>query len=160
MTRTLRNHISPRRLLMVAALLGALALALGFLTHTTPAKADQTAASASQSCSVKTLQGNYGGNINGTSTATGPLALQVLATFNGNGTGTADVTLMTETQGPVVFTDTVTYTLNSNCSGMLTVIRSTGETVHYDIVVTLLGTKMDLLQTDAGNVATGEFNHV
>jgi hypothetical protein len=159
MTRTLRNHISPRRLLMVAALLGALALALGLLNHTTPAKASQTAASTSQSCSVKTLQGNYGGNISGTSTSTGPLALQALATFNGDGTGTAAVTIKTETT--LTFsTDTLTYTLNSNCTGTLAATQSDGTTSHYTIVVTLLGTKLDLLQADAGFVATGDLNHV
>jgi hypothetical protein len=145
---------------MVAALLGALAVALGLLTHTTPAKASQTAASTSQSCSVKTLQGNYGGNVSGTSTATGPLAIQALATFNGNGTGTAAITIMTETTGPTNLTDTLTYTLNSNCTGTLAATRSDGTTVHYDIVATLLGTKLDLLQTDAGFVATGDLNHV
>jgi hypothetical protein len=161
MTRTLRIHISPRRLLMVAALLGALALALGLLTHTTttPAKASQTAASISQPCSVKTLQGNYGGNISGTSTASGPLALQALATFNGNGTGTAAVTIKTETT--LTFTtETLTYTLNSNCSGTLRATQSDGTTANYTIVVTLLGTKLDLLQADEGFVTTGDLNHV
>lgn len=45
MTRTLRNHISPRRVLVVAAVLGALALALGLLTSAAPAKAAQAQAS-------------------------------------------------------------------------------------------------------------------
>jgi hypothetical protein len=159
MTRTLRNHISPRRLLIVGALLGALALALGLLTHTTPAQASQTAASTSQSCSVKALQGNYGGNISGTSTSTGPLALQALATFNGNGTGTAVITIKTESTF-TISNDTLTYTLNSNCTGVLTTTQSDGTTAHYVIVLTLLRTKLDLLQADEGFLTTGELNHV
>jgi hypothetical protein len=161
MTRTLRNHISPRRILVtvVGAVLGALALALGLLTSSAPAKAAPALASPA-GCSVKVLKGNYGGNISGTSTSTGPLALQAIATFNGDGTATADITLMTETSGPTTFTDTITYTLNSDCSGTLTAVRTTGETVHYVITATDNGSKVELMQTDSGFVATGVLDHV
>ena len=159
MTRTVRNHMSLRRLLLLAAILGALALALGLLTSTTPtAKAAQ--AQSSRRCSDKTLRGQYDGTFSGTSSSTGPLAGQAETTLNGNGTGNSDVTLMTETSGPTAFTAVITYTLNSNCSGTFTSMRSTGETVHYNITVALRGTKLYLLQTDPGFVVTGVQDHV
>lgn len=157
MTHTLRNHMSRRGLLLVAAVLAALGLALGLTLGAAPAKA--APAASGYSCSDKTLDGNYGGNIDG-QTSSGPFALQVLATFNGNGTATANVVEMTETSGPTSFTNTVTYSLGSNCSGTLTAVRSTGATVHYDITATLVGVEIDLMQTDSGVVSTGVLHHV
>jgi len=112
-------------------------------------------AKAAPTCSVGNLKGNYLGNFSGTGSSTGPIALQAQVTFNGDGTGTAAVTLMTETSGPTSFTDTLTYTVNSNCTGTLTAVRSTGATVHYDIVVVQNATEVDFMQTDSGFVVTG-----
>jgi hypothetical protein len=162
MTHTLRNHITGRRLLLLAAVLAALALTLGLTLGAAPAKAApaaKAAAASSYSCSDKTLSGEYAGNING-QTSSGPFALNVEFTSAGNGTGTADVVEMTETSGPTSFTDTITYTLNADCSGTLTAVRSTGATVHYDIDVTLVGIEFDLMQTDSGVVSTGSLHHV
>ena len=110
---------------------------------------------AAPHCSVSSLQGNYLGNLSGTSSSTGPLALQVQTTFDGNGGGTANVTLMTESSGPISFTSVITYTVDSNCTGTLTSQRSTGQTVHYKIAVVEKANEVDLLQTDAGFVVTG-----
>jgi hypothetical protein len=163
MTHTLRNHITGRRLLLLAAVLAALALTVGLTLGAAPAKAAPTAkaapAASGYSCSDKTLDGEYAGNING-QTSSGPFALNVEFTSAGNGTGTASVVEMTETTGPTSFTDTITYTLNADCSGTLTAARSTGVTVHYDIDVTLVGTGFDLMQTDSGVVSTGSLHHV
>jgi hypothetical protein len=162
MTHTLRNHITGRRLLLLAAVLAALALTLGLTLGAAPAKAAPTAkaaAASSYSCSDKTLSGEYAGNING-QTSSGPFALNVEFTSAGNGTATADVVEMTETSGPTSFTDTITYTLNADCSGTLTAARSTGATVHYDIDATLVGIEFDLMQTDSGVVSTGSLHHV
>jgi len=159
MTRTLRNHISPPRVLVMAAVLGALALPLGLLTSAAPAKAAQAQARPA-GCSAKVLKGNYGGNLSGTSTSTGPLAGQVMATFNGDGTATADVTLMTETSGLATFTETLTYTLNSDCSGTLTAVRSNGTTAHSVITVTDDGSKVEQMFTDPGIIATSVLDHV
>jgi hypothetical protein len=160
MTQALRTVISRRRLLAVLAVLAALAATLGLLTR--PAQAHATTG-----CSVQTLKGNYAGNVSGVTAATGPVALQALATFNGNGTGTSSITLMTETSGPVAVTSTITYTLNSNCTGMATSVRSTGQTVHYAIAVTGLmsddesvGVHLHVLGVDPGSVVTGTLEHV
>jgi hypothetical protein len=113
-------------------------------------------ARAAPTCSVASLNGNYLGNFSGTSSSTGPFALQDLVIFNGNGTGNASLTLTSETSGgPISFTATFTYTLNSNCTGTLTALRSTGQTVHYDIVAVENATEVDFLQTDPGFVTTG-----
>jgi hypothetical protein len=156
MTQALRTVISRRRLLAVLAVLAALAAlaaTLGLLTR--PAQAHATTG-----CSVQTLKGNYAGNVSGVTAATGPVALQALATFNGNGTGTSSITLMTETSGPVAVTSTITYTLNRNCTGMATSVRSTGQTVHYAIAVTGQGVHLHVLATDPGSVVTGTLEHV
>jgi hypothetical protein len=154
------HHISPRRLLAGATVLATLALAIAFLTRPAPAKAGATPGAWHRGCSVRTLQGSYGGNVTGTTTSAGPTAGQVLEIFSGNGTGTADVTLMTQTQGPLSFTDEpVTYTLNSDCTGTLTAIRG-GQTHHFDIVVTNSGRTIHELRIDPGNVLAATLEHV
>jgi hypothetical protein len=157
MTRMLQNHMSLRRLPVLAAILAALALAFGLLAGTVTAKA--APADGLGRCSVRTLQGEYVGNIVGTSSS-GPGAIQAQVTFNGDGTGTVDFTLMTETSGPMTGSATLTYTLNSNCSGMLTVVPSMGTTAHFVIAAADLGTKVYLLGTDLGIVEDGVLDHV
>jgi hypothetical protein len=154
MTQALRRYKRPRRLLAVLAILGALALTLGMVIR--PVRAD----AATHSCSVSSLRGDYAGNLSGTSASTGPLALQALTTFNGDGTATASVTLMTQTSGPIQFTSMITYTLDSNCTGTLTSVRSTGQTAHYVIAVTDKAFHVHLLQTDAGSVVSGTVERV
>jgi hypothetical protein len=144
---------------LFARLMLVLALLLTVAAVTTVAAARAPSARASSGCSVASLNGSYLGNFSGftgTSTSPQPLALQALATFNGNGTGTASITLTTLTSGgPISFTDTLTYTLNSNCTGTLTAMRSTGQTVHYDIVVVDSAAEVDFSQIDPGFVVTG-----
>ena len=160
MTHALRDHLSPRRLLTAAALLGALALALGFLIGPAAATAGPAAARGHGRCSVHTLRGSYAGNLSGTSAATGPLALQALVTFHGNGRASAIVTLMTEKQGPVHSTSRTTYTLKPDCTGTLVARRSTGQVVHYDITVAPRASQVWYLQTDPGSVVTGTTKRV
>jgi hypothetical protein len=159
MTHALR-HISPRRLLVVAIVLATLALAIAFLPRPASAKVSKASAPQRPGCSVHTLRGSYGGDLTGTSTATGPTAGQVVETFRGNGTGTADVILMTQTQGPLSFNgEPVTYTLNADCTGTLTAIRG-GQAHHFDIVVTDSGRTIYQLRIDTGNALDGTLEHV
>lgn len=160
MTSTLRNQVSRRRLLALLMAVGALALTVGLLARPASATTHAEVAKQRGGCSLRTLQGSFGGVQTGTTTATGPIAIETLGTFYGNGHATARVTLMTKTQGPVYFTDTATYTLNRNCSGTLTARRSTGQTVHFRMTVTQSGRSMYLLETDPGAVVTGTFEHV
>ena len=59
MTHAMRDHLSQRRLLTAAALLGGLALALGFLIGPAAAKAGATRTNAHGGCSLRTLHGAY-----------------------------------------------------------------------------------------------------
>jgi hypothetical protein len=144
-----RSRLVPQLLLGGTVLLIVTAIAVAFGAARVPT------ASASRSCSVATLDGSYLGNFSGTSSVSGALAYQALATFNGDGTGTASVTLMTLTSGPTSFTSVLSYALNQDCTGTVTSMRSTGQTVHYNIVVVNKGAEVDLLQTDPGSVVTG-----
>ena len=120
--------------------------------------ADARTAVAAHRCSLSTLDGDYLGNLTGTTATAGPVALQALVSFHGDGTATGvTTTLMTLTSGPITFTSTITYTLNSNCTGSLTVVRSTGQTTHYNMVVVDNGEEINLLQIDPGTVVTGVF---
>ena len=80
MTHALRQ-ISPRRVLLVATVLAALAAVIVVLLRPGPAKAVAASAVQHRGCSVRTLLGRYGGDLVGTSTSTGPTAGQVLETF-------------------------------------------------------------------------------
>ena len=160
MIDTLRSQASVRRLLPVLVALGFLAITLGLLARPASATAQAGKVKPHRGCSLRTLRGSFGGVQTGTTTATGPIAIQTLGTFFGNGHATARVTSMTKTRGPVSFTDTATYTLNRNCSGTLTARRSTGQTVHFRMTVTQSGRTMYLLETDPGAVVTGTFEHV
>jgi hypothetical protein len=158
MTHVLR-HISSRRLLAVGSVLAAFAFAIAFLPGPASATPDTAHAAQHRGCSVRTLQGSYGGDLTGTSTSTGPTAGQVVETFRGNGTGTADVILMTQAQGPLSFNgEPVTYTLNTDCTGTLTALRG-GEAHHFAIVVTGSGRKIYQLRTDTGNAMAGTLEH-
>ena len=67
---------------------------------------------------------------------------------------------MTQTQGPLSFSgESVTYTLNRDCTGTLTALRG-GEAHHFAIVVTDSGRKIYQLRTDMGNALAGTLEHV
>ncbi|MFJ4963819.1 hypothetical protein ACIP6P_15445 [Streptomyces sp. NPDC088729] len=154
MTRAPARTSRPRRVLTLTATVAAVTLAGALPAGAAPP------ASHPQGCSVRTLQGDFGGNFSGTSASAGPLAYQTLVTFHGNANATATSTLMTETSGPTRFTSTITYTVKRDCTGTLTARRSTGQTVHYDITVVADGTQVALLETDSGSVVTGRLERV
>ncbi|RPK54557.1 hypothetical protein EES43_28705 [Streptomyces sp. ADI96-02] len=154
MTRAPARTSRPRRVLTLTATVAAVTLAGALPAGAAPP------ASHPQGCSVRTLQGDFGGNFSGTSASAGPLAYQALVTFHGNATATARATLMTETSGPTSFTSTITYTLKRDCTGTLTAQRSTGQTIHYAITALAGGTEVALLQTDPGSVVTAQLKRV
>jgi len=149
MPGVLRRQITVRRLLPAVATCGGLAAAIVSFIPSSSAKAQAT------SCNVQSLKGNYLGNIGGASSA-GPLAAQAQLTFDGNGKGTGTVVLMPG--GLPRVPDTVKYTLATDCTGTLAATRSNGTTANYAIVLSLSGSKLDLLRTDAGSVVTGTLN--
>ncbi|MFJ4966641.1 hypothetical protein EES43_01875 [Streptomyces sp. ADI96-02] len=154
MTRAPARTPRSRHTLTLTAAVAAVTLA-GAL----PAGAASPAAHP-QGCSVRTLQGDFGGNYSGTSAGTGPLAFQGLVTFNGDGTATAKATLMSETSGPTSITAVIDYTLKRDCTGTMTSQRSNGQTIHYVFTVVADGTELALLQTDPGFVVTARLTRV
>jgi hypothetical protein len=138
---------------LVVATLG---IIVAFGTITAPTARAQPAGNTAV-CSDSSLKGNYLGTESGTSSSTGPVAVQAQATFNGDGTGTAIATIMTETSGPTTVTDTLTYTVNSHCLGTLTAVRSNGQTAHFNVAVVQKWNEFYLLQTDPGFVVTADF---
>jgi len=150
MPLALRRRITVRILFAAVAICGGLAAAIASLIPSSSAQA-QTGG-----CSVQSLKGNYLGDISGTSSA-GPVAAQAQLTFDGNGNGTGTVVLMPG--GLPRIPDTVKYTLASDCTGTLAATRSNGSTASYAIVLSMSGTRLDLLRTDAGSVVTGTLNH-
>ncbi|GAA1949505.1 hypothetical protein [Catenulispora subtropica] len=107
-----------------------------------------------EGCSLRTLQGAYSGNISGIS-SDGPFNFQATNVFNGDGTGTGIKVTRVDESGVSTYTAELTYTLDEDCTGTLTAVRSTGVTTHYVIVVTDDGKKVAMLQTDPGFVADG-----
>ncbi|GAA1949665.1 hypothetical protein [Catenulispora subtropica] len=128
------------------------------LTITSPATAAQVHRH-DRACSVATLRGAYSGNIRGISN-TGPFNLQSTTVFHGDGTATGTKVTLADESGVSTFTADDTYTLNDDCTGTLTAVRSTGVTVNYVIVLVDGGAKVALLQTDPGYVASGAFDRV
>lgn len=145
--------MNTRRLLTLTT------LSMTALAGLAPTQAVAAAGHGKPACSLRTLRGDYGGNFTGTS-SDGPFALQALNSFNGDGTASIKGTLTSETSAPTRFTATAAYTLHSDCTGSLTSVRSTGETVHYAIVVTSEGATVSLLRTDPGYVSTGTLKRV
>lgn len=115
---------------------------------------------AQPSCSNATLSGSFGYTNTGTIIA-GPFA----GPFGGVGHQTFDREGNTEATATVsvngnIFhvTITGTYTVNSNCTGSMTLLISTGGagtfTNHVDFVIVHGGTEMRAIQTDPGAVVT------
>lgn len=143
--------------LVAAATTGVLVTATA-ITFAAPAGA-ATVRLHDRGCSLRTLQGAYSGNVSGTSSA-GPFNFQATNVFHGDGTGTAIKVTRADESGVTSYTAQLTYTLAEDCTGSLTVLRSTGVTTHYVIAVTDGGARVAMLQTDQGFVADGVTDRV
>ncbi len=107
-------------------------------------------------CSPASLIGRYGLEGQGTVLPGGPIPVPVpvpfgevtIATFNGAGTffGSAAVNVGGTVLNPVTFTGT--YTVNSDCTGTLTVNLSLGFSLHDAIVVLGGGQRVIATSTD------------
>jgi hypothetical protein len=108
-------------------------------------------------CSNSTLKGTYIASSTGTVVGVGPAAVVNGYTFDGNGNGTVFAETIsfngTITTG---VTGTVTYTVNSNCSGSDTISMSTGQTADFNFLVNVNGSSFSFISTDSGFVASGE----
>ena len=138
--------------LVVTAFAGA-GVAASTFAFAAPAQADQVQRHH-RACSVHTLQGAYSGNVSGFSSA-GPFNFQATNVFYGNGSGAGIKVTRADESGVSTYTAQLTYTLSEDCTGTLTVLRSTGVITHYVIAVSDDGAKVSMLQTDPGFVANG-----
>jgi hypothetical protein len=128
------------------------ALALGIAPT---AKADD------KGCSNATLRGTYAYTSTGSITAppdlAGPVAEVGTQTFDGKGATNATATL---SQNGNIFTVTITgaYTVNSDCSGTMTLqVSIPGVPVfplHVSLVVDDIGNEFQAIETDPGLVIT------
>jgi hypothetical protein len=113
-------------------------------------------------CSNRTLAGNWGYTITGTTFNNGPVLSGPFAAvgrqildLKGNITGTQTANLNGNVFRQVL---TGTYTVNSDCTGSSTVfLVPPGVTSHVDFVVVNGGTEMRIIGTDPGEVTTGNF---
>ena len=143
-------------ILVATTLFGCLlvAISLGTLPKRGIAGVGAPVVRADGGCSVAGLKGPYGLEGQGTVLPGGPIPVPapvpfgevITATFNGAGTffGSAAVNVGGEVLNPVNFTGT--YTVNSDCTGNMTVNLSLGFPLHNAIVV--LGGGQRLIATD------------
>ena len=140
--------------LLVMAGLAALTGSKAFNLHANP-----------QACTTTILQGGYGAGTTGLINTSGnpndirirtfaPFAEAVYFLFDGHGnlsgTSTAD---FAGSVFPVTFTGT--YTVNSNCTGSLTVDAGASGIVHRDLVIVDAGKEVEFVSTDPGVVIAG-----
>lgn len=111
-------------------------------------------------CSNATLTGNYAVTLTGFGTpppqlspgnASVPVALAGLATFDGAGNFTGSFTKSHNGEISTLPSDTGTYAVNSDCTGIFT---DETAAVHFAIVILDGGTEVFGIQTDIGTAAT------
>jgi hypothetical protein len=141
--------------------LAALAILAALATLTITSRHTVRPVYASSGCSLATLTGNYGftqtGFFNFPETGGGgyaPTADVGLATFNGAGNFTANFTDSTNGKITTGLSAPGTYTVNSDCTGTLTIVNVTspGENAPYTTVIVGGGT--ELMAIAAKNEAT------
>jgi hypothetical protein len=118
-------------------------------------------ARAESNCSVATLKGTFGFNANGFLTAPspgpGPFAAIGVQSFDGKGNTAATSTVSVNGDVHRV-TINGTYTVNSDCTGSMTLTFSpSGLVNHLDFLVFSNGAKLQGIRTDPGVVGTGNY---
>jgi hypothetical protein len=106
--------------------------------------------STTTGCTLATIKGNYGSLVIGMS----PVVFTQTGIFTPNGAGTFVYTYTSQYDGKIYSaTDTGTYTLESNCSGTMT-LNDGGNTYTYTSVVVTNGNEIDLMSTTIPSVLT------
>lgn len=110
-----------------------------------------------QACSTHALKGTYIESSTGTVVGVGPAAVVNGVTFSGSGTGT--VFAETISMNGVItsgVTGTLTYSVNSDCSGSETVNMSTGAVADFNLLVDVKAGSLSFISTDSGFVVSGQ----
>jgi hypothetical protein len=126
------------------------AIAALVLSITPPAKAGD------KGCSTAALRGTFSRHDTGTvlapAAAAGPFALVGTFTFDGNG-GVTGAATSSQNGNIGQGTQTGTYTVNSDCTGTITVQGSGGHSSHYSFVVDDNGNGFQYICTDSNPIS-------
>jgi hypothetical protein len=126
--------------------------------------AASSAVTAHASCNDSTIKGSYAFTVHGQIfTPNGPLLVDGIAktTFDGNGNLTQVDAVAINGQIPLVWRPgTGTYTLNSNCTGTMTLVNQDQPPLHLAIVVSHSGDIIHTVVTDPGLAVTSDAERV
>ena len=108
------------------------------------------AESEEHGCSLRTLKGTWGFELNGTIIGFGPIAIVGVATFDGAGNWSRNERAVVN--GNVLPRELIlgTYTVNDDCTG------TTADTLGHTSEFVIVGNRKQIISigTDAGSVAT------
>lgn len=117
-------------------------------------------------CTLKTLKGRYLSTFSGLLvpptpeiTTQTPIAGAGVDIFNGDGTGTHQATV--SLNGTILPIDDVlvTYTVNADCSGTITLQLPFGD-IHSDLYIAPNGAEFVVVQTDPGSILANSARRV
>lgn len=130
----------------------------------TLALAASSAVNAHASCNNLTIKGSYAFSVHGQIfTPNGPLLVDGIAktTFDGNGNLTQVDAVAVNGHIPMVWRPgTGTYTVNSNCTGTMTLVNQDQAPLHLAIVVSHSGDIIHTVVTDPGLAVTSDAERV
>jgi len=105
-------------------------------------------------CSITTLHQRYGFAINGTSNGNPFTAVGQIAT-DGNGTLAGNETISDNGSVGNLLKVLGKYSINSNCTGTMTIQAQGRSKQNFDITVISDGTQIDMIQNDSGTTILG-----
>jgi hypothetical protein len=105
-------------------------------------------------CSVSTLHQRYGFAINGTSSGNPITAVGQIAT-DGNGTLAGNETISENGSVRNLLEVLGKYTINSNCTGTMTIQARGRSKQNFDITVSFDGSQVEMIQNNSGTTILG-----
>ena len=115
-------------------------------------------------CTSSTIKGTYAFTIHGEIlTPGGPVLVDGIAktTFDGDGELTQVSAVAINGNIPLVWSpSTGAYTVNSDCTGTMTMISTDQRTLHFAIVVSQSGNHIHTVVTDTGFAATSDAERI
>ena len=134
------------------------------LVLVTLALAASSTVTAQAGCTDLTIKGSYAFTVHGQIlTPNGPLLVDGIArtTFDGNGNLTQVDAVAINGHIPLVWRPgTGTYTVNSDCTGTMTLINTGQPTLHLAILVSQSGNHIHTVVTDPGFATTSDAERV